>query len=90
MIEPFKSKTRNRLKRLKGQVEGIIRMIDKDEYCVDILTQVLALQGAIKGVSELILESHLNTCGKRLISEDKKVRQKFIDELLQTCKLTTR
>lgn len=91
MIEPFEKKALDRLKRSKGQIEGIIKMIEDGKYCVDILTQVLALQGSLKGLSSLILESHLNTCsGKHLNSKDSAVKQKFIAELVKVCELSNR
>lgn len=80
-----------RLKRMKGQLEGIIRMIEQDQYCADIITQVLALQGALKGVPPLILESHLHTCGaEHLHSDDEKKKQKFIREIVKTIELSNR
>ncbi len=91
MIEPFRQKSLDRLKRAKGQIEGLINMIEKGHFCADILTQLLALQGAIKGVTPLILESHLTTCGaKQLGSPVKKVREKFIKEIVKACELSSR
>jgi CsoR family transcriptional regulator, copper-sensing transcriptional repressor len=91
MIDPFKSKSLVRLKRAKGQIDGIIKMIEDDKYCADIITQLLALQGAVKGVTPLVLESHLNTCGaEHLSSKNEKKRQKFIQEIVKTCELSSR
>ena len=76
MIEPYKKKTINRLKRARGQIDGILKMIEEDSYCSDIITQVLALQGAIRGTTSIILDSHLHTCGaKHLGSKDKAKRE---------------
>ncbi|MDP2691274.1 MAG: metal-sensitive transcriptional regulator [bacterium] len=91
MIDPFKKKTLVRLKRAKGQIDGIIKMIEEGKYCSDVITQVLALQGALKGVTPLILESHLNTCGaEHLNSPNKEKREKFIREIVRTCELSSR
>jgi CsoR family transcriptional regulator, copper-sensing transcriptional repressor len=91
MIEPMKKKALDRLKRAKGQIDGIIRMIEADNYCADIMSQVLAAQGALKGVTPLILESHLNTCGaEHLGSKNKVKREKFIREIVRTCELSSR
>lgn len=91
MIEPYKKKSLDRLKRAKGQIDGVIRMIEEDKYCIDVITQVLALQGALKGVPPLILESHLHTCGaKHLGSKSKKKKEKFIRELIKACELSSR
>jgi len=91
MIEPLKKKALDRLKRLKGQVDGIIRMIERDTYCIDVINQVLAAQGALNKVSPLIVESHLHTCGaEHLNSKNKAKREKFIREIVRVCELSSR
>lgn len=91
MIEPFKKKSITRLKQAKGQLDAVIKMIEEDQYCADIITQVLALQGVLKGVTPMILESHLNTCGaEHLNSTNKAKRDKFIKEIIKTCELSSR
>ncbi len=84
MIDPFRKKSIDRLIRAKGQIEGIIKMIDKDEGCINILTQVLAVQGALKGVGYQVLESHLNTCGEYYLNNKNSQKKKiFIQELMK-------
>ncbi len=91
MIAPYKEKTLTRLKKTKGQIEGIIKMVEDDKYCVDIGTQVLALEGSLKAIHRLILESHLNTCGAhKLNSKDPKEKKEFIDEILKVVDYTNR
>ena len=91
MIEPFQKKAVLRLKKAKGQIEGIIKMIEEGKYCIDAMTQVLALQGSVKGVGPLILESHLNTCSAdHLGSKNSNKKQKFIKELMKVCELSSR
>ena len=91
MIEPYKKKSLDRLKRAKGQIDGIIKMIEDDKYCAETITQLLALQGALKGVTPLLLESHLTTCGaEHLNSKNKQKREKFIKEIVRTCELSSR
>ncbi len=51
-----------RLKRVEGQIRGIQKMIEEKRYCIDILTQLASVVGAIKGVEENILERHLKGC----------------------------
>ncbi|NOJ60926.1 metal-sensitive transcriptional regulator [Arthrobacter sp. 260] len=51
-----------RLKRIEGQVRGIARMVDEDQYCIDILTQVAAVNSAMHAVSLGLLENHLQHC----------------------------
>lgn len=70
-----------RLNRIEGQVRGIKGMIGKDVYCNDILIQIAAVQSAMKGVSKLLLESHMRTCiVDRIQSGDEEV----VDEILKT------
>jgi DNA-binding FrmR family transcriptional regulator len=51
-----------RLSRIEGQIKGVKRMIDDDEYCIDIITQIQAARSALQSVSKLILEEHLKHC----------------------------
>jgi CsoR family transcriptional regulator, copper-sensing transcriptional repressor len=51
-----------RLRRIEGQVRGIARMIDDDKYCIDILTQISAVNSALQSVALGLLEQHLNHC----------------------------
>lgn len=91
MIEPFKKKALDRLKRAKGQTEGIIKMIEGGQYCPEILTQLRAVEGALRGASQEVLESHLHTCGAaNLNSADKTKKRKFIQELLKAFSLSSR
>ena len=51
-----------RLRRIEGQVRGIARMVDEDQYCIDILTQVAAVNKALHAVSMGLLEDHISHC----------------------------
>jgi len=53
---------RNRLRRIEGQVRGLQRMVDEDEYCVDILTQIVSVTKALQGVGLGLLDEHLRKC----------------------------
>lgn len=68
-----------RLARLEGQVRGVIRMIEDDRYCVDILNQTLAIRSALAQVEVLILEDHADDCVEEAIasSNPEGQRQKF-------------
>jgi len=55
-------KAQERLKRIEGQVRGIRKMIEEDRYCVDVLTQTMAVRSALKAVEQLILEDHADAC----------------------------
>lgn len=51
-----------RLKRIEGQARGIHRMVEEDQYCIDILTQISALTSALEGVAIGLLEEHVRHC----------------------------
>ena len=51
-----------RLRRIEGQVRGVQRMVDNDEYCIDILTQISAASNALKKVAVGLLEDHMRHC----------------------------
>jgi len=57
-----------RLRRIEGQVRGIAKMIDEDKYCIDILTQVSAVNSALQSVALGLLEEHLNHCVSNAVS----------------------
>lgn len=51
-----------RLRRIEGQARGIAKMIDEEQYCIDILTQISALTAALRGVSLGLLDDHMKHC----------------------------
>jgi DNA-binding FrmR family transcriptional regulator len=57
-----KDKVQKRLRRVEGQVRGIQRMVDEDEYCIDVLTQISAASSALRAVALQLLEEHLGHC----------------------------
>lgn len=59
---PQKDAYLKRLRRIEGQVRGIQRMVDEDQYCIDILTQVAAINKALHSVSIGLLEEHIGHC----------------------------
>lgn len=61
MQRAVKQQAIRRLKITEGQIRGLQRMIAKEEYCIDILTQALAIKQAISGVEDLLLKNHLST-----------------------------
>lgn len=74
----------NRLKTIEGHVRGVHRMVDQEDYCIDILKQTQAIQRAIDTFNRIILEQHLNGCVTEAIrSEDPGERERVMSELLQ-------
>lgn len=61
MKKDIKEKVIKRLKIIEGQVRGLQNMVEKEEYCMDILYQTLAIKRSLTGVEQLMLENHLST-----------------------------
>ena len=72
---------KNRLSRVEGQVRGVLKMLDEDAYCVDILTQVSAIRSALSAFSRELLSEHIKTC---VTNDIKAGREETVDELLDT------
>ena len=76
-----------RLRRIEGQIRGIQKMIEEKRYCVDILTQISSIVGAIKGVEENILERHLKGCVNQSFTKgSKEDKTKKVDEVIGVLK----
>ncbi|WP_297404464.1 metal-sensitive transcriptional regulator [uncultured Cetobacterium sp.] len=71
-----------RMNRIEGQIRGIKRMIEEEEYCDDILNQISSAKAALDGVSKVILENHLRKCVVSGIKNNDENR--VIDELIYT------
>jgi len=69
-----------RLSRIEGQVRGIARMIERDEYCIDILQQTSALRAAVDSVALLVLEDHVAGCLRTAVQTGD--AQAYTDEVL--------
>ncbi|MDA8311807.1 MAG: metal-sensitive transcriptional regulator [Actinomycetota bacterium] len=73
-----------RMRRIEGQARGIEKMIAEDRYCIDILTQVAAIETALEAVAFKILDDHVNHCVTRaLASGDETVAAEKSKELLE-------
>jgi DNA-binding FrmR family transcriptional regulator len=80
-----------RLKRIEGQVGGLLRMIDDDRYCVDILTQINAVRAALHKVEEHILRDHVSHCVAGAFTSGNPIEQRHkIEELVDTIGRMTR
>jgi DNA-binding FrmR family transcriptional regulator len=79
-----KARALGRLRRIEGQVQGIQRMVEDDKYCVDILLQLSAVQGAVEQVQKLVLGQHIESCVAEAIrSGTARERQRKVGELLE-------
>ena len=84
MDEEAKQKALARLSRIEGQVQGVQRMVEEGKYCVDILLQLSAIQGAVEQVRKILLGRHIESCVTEAMASGRaEDRQKKIEELLE-------
>lgn len=71
----------HRLNRIEGQVRGVRRMVEEEHYCVEILTQVSAIQSALNSFNKVLLGNHIRTC---VVDDIRQGNDEVIEELLKT------
>jgi DNA-binding FrmR family transcriptional regulator len=81
-----KAQLMRRLSRMEGQVRGIARMIEREEYCVDILQQTAALRAAVDSLSILVLEDHVSGCVRTAAERGK--ADEYVDEVIDVVRRT--
>jgi len=79
MKDQHKTNLLHRMKIAKGHLEKVIDMVEKGEYCLDVIQQTQAVEMALKKVDELILENHLKTCVRESIVSGKGVDEKVAE-----------
>ncbi len=73
-----------RLRTIEGHLRGVIRMLEEDAYCIDVIRQIQAVEAALNKVSGMILEQHLNSCVITAVKgEDSAERQRVLKEILE-------
>lgn len=77
-----KDATARLIKTARGQLDGILRMIDEDRYCVDIVHQLMATQSILRRASREILSAHMECCVREAICQPDGDGQQKIDELI--------
>lgn len=83
--------TLKRLKTIEGHLRGIIRMVEADEYCIDVIRQIQAVDGALNKVSTQILENHLNSCVITAIKgNNAKEREKVLKEITEVFEMSAK
>ncbi|MBU6419679.1 MAG: metal-sensitive transcriptional regulator [Proteobacteria bacterium] len=91
MHDAARQKVTQRLKRIEGQVGGLLRMVDDNRYCIDMLTQISAVRAALHKVEEEILRDHLSHCVADAFSSGSATDQRHkVEELVQTLGRMTR
>jgi len=82
-INETKKQAEKRINIIKGQLDGLYRMIESDEYCTDVLDLSLAIQNSLKSLDGLILEKHLRT---HVVDQFKTDKERAVKELLKVYK----
>lgn len=83
--------TLRRLKIIEGHVRAVIRMVEEDTYCIDVIRQIQAIDSALNKVSTQILENHLNSCVITAIQgNDRKERERVLKEITEVFGMSTK
>jgi DNA-binding FrmR family transcriptional regulator len=91
MHDAARQKVTQRLKRIEGQVGGLLRMVDDNRYCIDMLTQISAVRAALHKVEEEILRDHLSHCVADAFTSGNVSDQRHkVEELVETLGRMTR
>ena len=78
-----KDKIQLRLRKIEGQVRGVQRMVDEDQYCVDILTQISAIMSAVRTTGMMVLEDHVRGCVVGTCRHGHENKDEIVSELMQ-------
>ena len=80
--EEVKENALTRLKKIEGQIRGIMKMVDQEKYCIDIINQITAAEKALDGVAKNIMKRHIESCVTEAIIQGE--GQTKIEELIET------
>lgn len=86
MKPEHKQSALNRLKTVRGHLDGVVGMVDEERYCPDVMKQVAALQGSLEKVNRILLQNHVETCVLRAVDEGRS--GDIVDELMETIRYT--
>jgi len=87
MIADIKKRALHRSRILEGQMRGLEKMIDNEDYCMDIITQSLAIQKSLRSLNKLLVENHLRTHVTDMFAAGGDQQQQAVDELLKVYEL---
>jgi DNA-binding FrmR family transcriptional regulator len=80
-----------RLKTIEGHLRGIIRMVEGDQYCIDVIRQIQAVEAALNKVSTQILENHLSSCVTTAIrGSSPRARERVLKEITEVFEMSTK
>jgi DNA-binding FrmR family transcriptional regulator len=88
MIADIKKRALHRTKILEGQMRGLQKMVDAEEYCVDIITQSLAIEKSLRSLNKLLVENHLRTHVTEMFESGGDETDKAVAELLTVFELS--
>jgi DNA-binding FrmR family transcriptional regulator len=89
MRADIKKRALHRAKILEGQMRGLHRMIESEEYCMDIITQSLAIQKSLGSLNKLLVENHVSTHVSHMMQSGNKTKtDKAVEELLKIFEIT--
>ena len=88
MIEDIKKRALHRTRILEGQLRGLEKMIENEDYCVDIITQSLAIQKSLGSLNKLMVENHLKTHVTEMFDAGGAEREQAIEELVRIYELS--
>jgi DNA-binding FrmR family transcriptional regulator len=83
--------TIRRLKTIEGHLRGVIRMVEEDAYCIDVIRQIQAVDAALNKVNAQILENHLNSCVITAIKgNNAREREKVLKEIAEVFEMSAK
>lgn len=86
-----KKSVNQRLVSAAGHINGIARMVDDDQYCIDVIKQIQAVQAALNKVSTMILDNHLHTCVTTAVrGDDPDERERVLQEVTSVFNVTNK
>ncbi len=86
MLPEYKKTCLNRLKTVRGHLNGVITMVEDEQYCPKIMKQVSALQAALERVNRVLLQNHLETCVPRALADGR--GEQIVSELMEALRYT--
>ncbi|MGH9215150.1 MAG: metal-sensitive transcriptional regulator [Acidimicrobiales bacterium] len=81
MKPEYKKQVANRLLTARGHIEAVLRMVEADEYCPDVMKQLAAVQGSLEKANRLVLRNHLETCVAEAMRDGHV--DEIVDELME-------
>jgi CsoR family transcriptional regulator, copper-sensing transcriptional repressor len=90
MIDELKKRALHRSRILEGQMRGLEKMIENEDYCMDIITQSLAIQKSLRSLNKLLVENHLRTHVTDMFAAGGESQEHAVDELLRVYELKNR